>query len=74
MYKYLYLDKQLSVKDPKASDLLFSFHDSRSKLSKRGEAATYDFYTCQKFWLNFKININSADKKSKIACEVKLLD
>ena len=43
------LDKQLLVKDPKASVLLLRFHDSRSKLSRRGEAAAYVFCTCRKF-------------------------
>ena len=47
---------------------------AEANYQKRGEAAAYDFCTCQKFWLNFKININSADKKAGITCEVKLLD
>ena len=38
------------------------------------EAAAYDFCTCRKFWLTFKINIKSADKKAGITCEVKLFD
>ena len=37
-----YLDTQLSVKDAKASDLLFRFHDSRKKqIIKKGESAGY---------------------------------